>query len=100
VLGVADMLIHGAVELAIVGEPGAPDFSALERAAAERYVPSLVIAGGRASPDSGIALLDGRDMRDGHATAYVCRSYTCEAPATSVELLVEQLDRVSAAAGG
>jgi hypothetical protein len=97
-LGVADMLIHGAVELAIVGEPGTPDFSALERAAAERYVPSLVIAGGASSGH--IALLADRDARDGRATAYVCRSYACEAPATSVELLVEQLDRMSAAASG
>jgi uncharacterized protein YyaL (SSP411 family) len=97
-LGVADMLIHGAVELAIVGEPGAPDFRALERAAAGRYVPSLVVAGGAASSD--IALLTDRDTRDGRATAYVCRNYTCEAPATSVELLVEQLDRVSTEANG
>jgi len=99
-LGAADMLVHGAVELAIVGDPTAEDFKTLDRAAAARYVPSLVIAGGRASPESGIALLAGREAREGRATAYVCRSYTCEAPATSVELLVEQLERVSAAASG
>jgi len=96
-LGVADMLIHGAVELAIVGEPGAPDFGALERAAAARYVPSLVIAGGPPSTRGDVALLADREMRDGHATAYVCRSYTCEAPATSPDLLIEQLERVTAA---
>ena len=48
-LGTADMLINGAVELAIVGDVGSADFEALERAAAERYVPSLVIAGGAPS---------------------------------------------------
>jgi uncharacterized protein YyaL (SSP411 family) len=99
-LGVADMLIHGAVELAIVGDPGAPDFTALERAAAARYVPSLVIAGGPPSANADVALLAGRDMRDGYATAYVCRSYTCEAPATSPDLLVEQLERVTAGVAG
>ncbi len=95
-LGVADMLVHGAVELAIVGEPGAPDFTALERAAATRYVPSLVVAGGPPATDGDVALLAGREMRDGRATGYVCRSYTCEAPATSPELLTEQLERVVA----
>jgi len=99
-LGVADMLIHGAVELAIVGEPGASDFTSLERAAAERYVPSLVLAGGPPSTNNDIALLADREARDGHATAYVCRSYACEAPATSVELLVEQLERIAGAGSG
>ena len=37
-LGSADMLINGAVELAIVGDPQSADFAALERTAAERYV--------------------------------------------------------------
>jgi len=99
-LGVADMLIHGAVELAIVGEPGTADFSALERAAAQRYVPSLVIAGGPPSKISDIALLADREARDGRATAYVCRNYTCEEPATSAALLVEQLERVTIATSG
>ena len=45
-LGTADMLVNGAVELAIVGEVGSDEFAALERAAGERYVPSLVVAGG------------------------------------------------------
>ena len=66
----------------------------LERAAAERYVPSLVIAGGAPSPAGEIALLADRAMRDGRATAYVCRSYACDAPATSAEVLVRQLERV------
>jgi len=72
-LGVADMLIHGAVEIAIVGEVESPDFKQLERAASERYVPSLVLAGGSPSQNSEIALIADREARDGRATAYVCR---------------------------
>jgi uncharacterized protein len=90
-LGAADMLIRGAVELAIVGDPKSADFNALERAAAGRYVPALVVAGGTPRHDGEVALLRGRDMRDGHATAYVCRSYACEAPATTAAALEEQL---------
>jgi uncharacterized protein YyaL (SSP411 family) len=92
-LGSADMIVHGAVELAIVGAVGSPDFTALERTAAESYVPSLVIAGGE--PAAEVALLAGRTARDGRATAYVCRGYTCDEPATSGEMLAEQLARAA-----
>ena len=94
-LGVADMLITGAVELAIVGDPGATDFRTLDRAAAGQYVPGLVMAGG--APDDSIALLEGRTARDGRATAYVCRNYACEEPALTPQALAEQLERVRVA---
>jgi len=96
-LGSADMLINGAVELAIVGDPKSASFTALERAAAERYVPSLVMAGG--SPRDDIALLADRAPRDGQATAYVCRSYACEEPTTSAAALAEQLAKAGGRAG-
>jgi uncharacterized protein YyaL (SSP411 family) len=83
------MLINGAVELAIVGDPKSPEFTALERAAAVRYVPSLVLAAG--TPRESVALLAGREARGGTATAYVCRSYSCDEPATTAEKLGEQL---------
>src|SRR5262249_47463642 len=45
-LGNADMLVNGAVELAIRGDPRSAEFQAMSKAGAERYVPALVIAGG------------------------------------------------------
>jgi uncharacterized protein YyaL (SSP411 family) len=92
-LGSADMLINGAVEIAIAGDPGAPAFRHLERVAAERYVPSLVLAGGRAG--HGIALLDGRGAGDNGAAAYVCRNYACDHPALTPTELAEQLEQFS-----
>jgi len=92
-LGAADMIVNGAVELALVGDPESADFMSLERAAAQRYLPSLVLAGGREAGD--IALLQGRPMRDGTATAYLCRNYACDEPATSADLLDRQLDALS-----
>jgi uncharacterized protein YyaL (SSP411 family) len=97
ILGCADMLINGAIEVAIVGDPASDDFRALERVVAERYVPSLVLAGGIPRSDDSIPLLSARDARDGRATAYVCRNYTCEEPATTRALLDEQLQRVTVA---
>ena len=86
-LGVADMVVNGSIELALVGDSGE-----LARAAGEVYVPSLVIAGG---PDSeGIALLNSRKSSEG--VAYVCRSYACDAPTGDPSRLKEQL----AVAGG
>jgi uncharacterized protein YyaL (SSP411 family) len=97
ILGCADMLINGAIEVAIVGDPASDDFRALERVVAERYVPSLVLAGGAPRSDDSIALLSARDAREGRATAYVCRRYTCEEPAATRALLDEQLQRITAA---
>jgi uncharacterized protein YyaL (SSP411 family) len=89
-LGAADMVVHGAIEVAISGDSNDKAFTLLEREVARHYVPSLVFAGGDAKRSS-IALLKGRDGKDG-ATAYVCRSYVCDAPVTEVSLLGAQLE--------
>ena len=91
-LGVADMVVHGAVEVALVGRGGSPDFEALARAVAAQYVPSLVLAGGEPTGGEQIGLLAGREMRNGQATAYVCRQFTCEAPVTDPAELRVQLE--------
>ena len=92
-LGVADMVVHGAVEVALVGQPGTPDFDALARTVAAHYVPSLALAGGTRERAKSIALLADREMRGGAATAYVCRQFACDAPVTDASSLGEQLGR-------
>jgi uncharacterized protein YyaL (SSP411 family) len=94
-LGAADMLINGAVEVAIVGDASDAQFVAMERAVADHYVPSLVLAGGAPRNDASIALLTGREARGGRATAYVCRGYTCDEPATSAQQLSSQLEALT-----
>ena len=96
-LTAADLAVHGASELAIVGMPGAEDFAALARAASSRYVPSLVLAGGAARSAPGIPLLADRPTAGGRATAYVCRNYACDAPVTDADLLGTQLDAATTA---
>ncbi|HEX6574124.1 MAG TPA: thioredoxin domain-containing protein [Gemmatimonadaceae bacterium] len=88
-LGALDMAVHGAVEVAIAGNPGKPDFQEMLHETAVNYVPSLVLAGG--TDIQGIALMEGRASSKGSATAYVCRSYACEEPATSSRMLASQL---------
>jgi uncharacterized protein len=88
-LTASDMSVHGAAEIALIGDPATDQFRALERAVGESYLPSVVIAGG--APAGDIALLNGRTASEGQATAYVCRGYVCEAPTTEPALLREQL---------
>jgi uncharacterized protein len=78
-LGVADMLVNGSTEIAIVGSPGKADFEALNRAAGRSFYPGLLVAGGS---DESIPLLAGRTTVDGAAAAYVCRSFVCDRPVT------------------
>jgi uncharacterized protein YyaL (SSP411 family) len=90
-LGAADMAVHGAVEVALAGDPTLDDFRALADAVGTEYVPSLVIAGGPAD----IALLADKEPRDNRATAFVCRQYLCEEPVTDPGSLPAQLARAS-----
>jgi uncharacterized protein YyaL (SSP411 family) len=96
-LGAADLAAYGAVEVAIAGDPASGDFQALARETAQHYLPTLVLAGGRPD-DGGPALLSGRTVRDGRATAYVCRSYACDEPVSDAEALGLQLENAVSAA--
>jgi uncharacterized protein YyaL (SSP411 family) len=88
-LGAADMAVRGAIEVAIAGEPADERFQSLAATVAERYLPSLVSAGGAGPAIDGIALLEGRGAEV--PTAYVCRAYACDAPTDNVAVLAEQL---------
>jgi hypothetical protein len=70
----------GITEVVVTGTR--PDLVAAARA---RFEPTMVLAWGEPTPSP---LWDGRD--DG--TAYVCRRYVCQAPATTPDELVRRLD--------
>jgi uncharacterized protein YyaL (SSP411 family) len=99
-LGVADMAVHGAVEVALVGDPRAPHFGALDVVVAQQYVPSLLLAGGPERDDSGVpALLARRRAGPLGATGYVCRGMACDAPTDDPAELAEQLRRAPRTSG-
>ncbi len=91
-LGVTDMAVNGAVEVAIAGDRADAQFHLLEREVAAHYVPSLVLAGGDPEAGGKVALLANRLSRGGSPTAYVCRSYTCDEPVTDTPALGRQLE--------
>jgi len=105
---VGEALVAGPAEVAIVGAAGATDTAALERVARMSSAPGAVVVVGEpdlpgeltdafgthrppAAGDAWIPLLVGRPMRDGRATAYVCRQFVCAAPVTDPEALAAQL---------
>jgi len=91
-LGCADMELYGAIEVVLVGEKSL-DYGALERTVAERYVPSLVLAGEGGASRSIVKLLENRQPVDGKPTVYVCRGYVCDKPVTAADALADQLEK-------
>jgi uncharacterized protein YyaL (SSP411 family) len=100
-LAVAEALISGPAEIAVIGPPGDPRTAALHRTALLAAPPGAVIAlgdgtgaepaggadAGPAGADSAggadtVPLLAGRGLVAGSPAAYVCRNFTCRTPVT------------------
>ena len=100
-LGAADLAVHGAVEVALVGPRESGELDALAAEVARHYLPGLALAAGAPGGDVEVAieLLRDRPMRDGRATAYVCRGFVCDEPTTEPGRLGAQLEAAVAAGG-
>ncbi|GIV96795.1 MAG: thioredoxin domain-containing protein [Herpetosiphonaceae bacterium] len=93
-LAALDFYVSTPKEIAIIGEPDAPDTQRLIEVVFGRYLPNKVVAG--AAPDNReaaelIPLLQDRPMLAGQATAYVCTNYTCKSPTADPDELARQL---------
>jgi uncharacterized protein len=94
-LAALDFHLGPPLEIAIVGDPQAPDTQALLQAVQRRYLPGAVLA--RAAPEAipalgaRIPLLEGRQASGGRATAYVCREMACRLPVHTPAELEAQL---------
>ncbi|MGN6868598.1 MAG: thioredoxin domain-containing protein [Solirubrobacteraceae bacterium] len=85
-LQAADFYLAPVKEVAIVGPE--PEVGELLRVVRDAYRPHLVLATGRAD---GVPLLEGREPVDGHAAAYVCEHFVCQAPVTTPDDLAAAL---------
>ncbi|APU41895.1 thioredoxin domain-containing protein [Streptomyces sp. TN58] len=97
-LAVAEALLDGPREVAVVGHPEDPALAALHRAALLGTAPGAVVAVGRPqSAEDGegeFPLLAGRTLVGGLPAAYVCRHFVCARPTTDPAELSEQLGAV------
>lgn len=85
-LAVAEALLDGPREVAVVGPAGHTMTRALHRTALLGTAPGAVVAVGAAESDE-LPLLAGRPLVEGEPAAYVCRNFTCDAPTTDPERL-------------
>jgi uncharacterized protein YyaL (SSP411 family) len=94
-LSVAEAILAGPAEIAVVGGPQDDRTRALHQTALHAAPPGAVLALGDGSQPigagdvagGGVPLLDGRGLVDGAPAAYVCRQFTCQAPVTTPEQL-------------
>ena len=94
VLCALDFYLAEPKEIAIIGDAASHEVRSFIEEIYAHYLPNKVLAlGPPGDQEAGFSmkLLAGRDLVDGKATAYVCRLYSCLAPATSREELAERL---------
>ncbi|WP_217568169.1 thioredoxin domain-containing protein [Streptomyces sp. GbtcB7] len=85
-LAVAEALLDGPREIAVVGPEGHPLTKALHRTALLGTAPGAVVAVGTPESDE-LPLLADRPLVQGEPAAYVCRNFTCDAPTTDPDRL-------------
>jgi len=94
-LAVAEAVLAGPAEVAVVGAAADPRTAALHRAALLMAPPGAVLALGDGDPagagPAAVPLLDGRRPVGGSPTVYVCRNFTCRTPLTDPMELREAL---------
>nr|BFD93033.1 thioredoxin domain-containing protein [Kitasatospora sp. Xyl93] len=89
-LAVAEALLDGPREVAVVGPDGDPATAALRRAALLGTAPGAVVAVG-APGGTEVPLLADRPLVGGAPAAYVCRHFACDAPTTDPAALAGKL---------
>ncbi len=83
----------------VVGDPDSADTQALLRAIRDGYLPTLALTQRVPGAPTQVPQLDGKEPRDGVATAYVCHGFTCSLPVTTPDALLALLAEGTPAAG-
>jgi uncharacterized protein YyaL (SSP411 family) len=77
----------GLEQIVIVGDPDRPDTAAMNAGVAKEYRPFAIVVpvapgGGRETLERLMPALAAMKLREGRATAYICRNFTCREPIT------------------
>jgi hypothetical protein len=90
-----DFYLSEPKEIAIIGSPDSHEVRLFIEEIYSRYLPNKVLAAsteGETEAAEAIKLLMGRRSTEGKPTVYVCRNYTCLAPATTPKDLAARLE--------
>ncbi len=97
-LAVAEALLAGPVQVAVVGADDDPARHALHRAALASPSPGAVVVAGTATDNgadvpstSAVPLLEGRGLVQGRPAAYACRGFVCQRPVTDPNNLASMM---------
>lgn len=90
-LAVAEALVAGPYEIAVVGDREDPRTRALHRTALLATSPGAVVAVGAPDEEPEFPLLADRPLVDGAPAAYLCKGFVCERPETDPEAVAERL---------
>jgi uncharacterized protein len=86
----------GSEQVVIVGDRDARDTAALLDVIRSRYQPTMLTIclqpDGRDAIASRLAWVRALTARNGRATAYLCREFSCQAPTTAPDELAQQMD--------
>jgi uncharacterized protein len=83
-------------QVVIVGSRASADTDVLRRTVGRRYLPFALVIPVAPGPDQEalavrLPFVGAMQARNGHATAYVCRAFTCREPVHDAEALSAQL---------
>ncbi|MCP4142485.1 MAG: thioredoxin domain-containing protein [Chloroflexi bacterium] len=90
----ADLAIHNAKQVAIVGDLGRDETKALLAEIRSSYRPNMVVAQSPYPiPEDAPELLKGRALKNNLPTAYVCEGFSCKLPVNTASQLRDQVNR-------
>ena len=82
-------------EIVLASQPDSPDFAALERVLADRYLPwavTLPVDPSRPAAATRLPWLGAMTLKEGRPTAFVCYEFTCRMPTSDPVQLAALLD--------
>jgi aryl-alcohol dehydrogenase-like predicted oxidoreductase len=95
-LAVVDFLTEGPIELALVGAPEDPAFTAIQDSMRTVYLPNRIIAVSHGSDGAAVhPLLAGKQTVAGQAALYICRNFSCQQPLTDAVAVAKALRNLS-----
>ena len=95
-LSALDLYRGPAPEIAVAGA-GPADAEPLRTELAKRFIPNRVLAAGppaKLGQGGALTLLEGKQLREGKTTYYICENHTCREPVTDLKRALEIIGEV------